>query len=94
MPGADPDRGKIVRVSGTCQCESDGYEITLEPTNEGVIDDPSLMALRCVIESPEEGPTVMTDEPVNWEGAVEASVTRIRIDCGGDSTFIEIRDAQ
>jgi hypothetical protein len=94
MPGDDPDRGKLVRVSGTCQCDIDGYEITLAPTNEGIKDDPSLIALRCVIKAPEAGATVMTEEAVNWEGAAEEAVTRIRIDCGGDSTFVEIRDAQ
>jgi hypothetical protein len=51
MPGDDPDRGRIVRVSGTCQCDSDGYMIRLEPTNESVVDDPSLIALRCVIDA-------------------------------------------
>jgi hypothetical protein len=47
-----------------------------------------------VIEPPEAGATVMTEEPVNWDGAVEDAVTRVRIDCGGDSTFVEIRDEQ
>jgi hypothetical protein len=92
VPGDGPDRGELVRVSGTCQCDSDGYEITLASTNEGIIDDPRLIALRCVFEPPDMGATVMTEEQVNWEGAVEDAVTRVRIDCGGDSTFVEIRD--
>jgi hypothetical protein len=36
----------------------------------------------------------MTEEPVAWRGATDEAVTRIRIDCGGQSTVFEIRDAQ
>lgn len=94
MPSPGPDRGKMVRVSGTCECDMDGYEIRLKPTNEGVFDDPAVIALRCVVIAPDAGPTVMTEERVDWEGAVEEGVTRIRIDCGDSSTSVEIRDTQ
>lgn len=94
MPGGDPDRGRVVRVSGTCQCDSDGYDIKLEPTNEGIVDDPSLIALRCIINAPEAGATVMTEERVNWEGPVEESVTRVRIDCGDESSLVTIGEPQ
>jgi hypothetical protein len=81
-------------VSGTCQCDSDGYAISLEPADEGMVDGPSLIALRCVVEPPGPGATFTTEEPVNWGGGAGDAVTRIRIDYGGESTFVDIRDAQ
>ncbi len=94
MPGDDPDRGMMVRVTGSCECDRDGYEISLEPTNEGIVDDPSLIALRCVIKEPDIGPTVMTQQQVEWEEPTDEAVTRIRIDCGDQSSLAPIQEPQ
>jgi hypothetical protein len=85
--------GRRLRVSGEGECTEGGYEIRLELTNEGIVDEPDLIALRLHIEPPEAGPTVITPVSVEWSTEVAAVINRVRVDTPEGSEMLYVTDA-
>lgn len=81
MPGADdPD----LRVSGTCCLESSNITVQLEPDNEGIVDDPELVALKLVVTKPAILDEHHVEREVAWQGDVGPGIKRVRIDVVAD----------
>lgn len=80
MPGTD-DRD--LRVAGKVECESSSIEVRLELDNEGVADEPDLIALRLTATRPDFGDTQWIVKDVDWKGDVGPDIARVRIqgDC-------------
>jgi len=80
------DGHRKVRVEVTMECSTDGYTLKLEPTNEGVIDNPKLIVLRLRVIEPHSAPTVITQETAVWEGTIDDQVdtVSVRVDDGPD----------
>lgn len=76
-----------VYVAGTCVLDSSSTTVHLEPTNEGWVDDPAVYALKLVVERPDIGDTQSIERTVDWNGDVEPTVNRVRID-GADTVSI------
>jgi hypothetical protein len=88
MPGGDPTK---VHVAGTCTVPSSSVVLTLEPGDEGIDDDPALIALELKSSRPDIGDDKMTDKQVIWDGPAESSVVRVRIQ-GEASANLAVRD--
>jgi hypothetical protein len=88
--GSGEDR--VIKVSGDGECNQAGYELRLEPTNEGVVDDPEVVALRLVIEEKEAGAEVITHVHVETEVRGDPA-TRVRIDTSDGSEWVEVEEA-
>lgn len=90
MPGPD---GAILRVEGMCTCSRDGYVVSLEPANEGIIDNPDEQVLQVRIQEPDFGASVVTDEAVHYEGPADPRATKvvIRIPDQGPA-YVDIED--
>jgi hypothetical protein len=89
MPGIDdPD----LHVVGTCQFGSSSVELSLEPGNEGVVDDPELFVLQLTISEPAGGDEMMSEEYAIWTGDVGPDVKRVRVQGGAQAEF-EVIDA-
>jgi hypothetical protein len=84
--------GRVIMVSGDGECGTPDHELRLEPTNEGVVDDPEVAALRLVVIEPEVGPEVMTPEHVETEIKGDPAI-RVRIDTEEGSRFVEVEAA-
>ena len=70
---------RVITVIGEGECTSSGHVLRLEPTNEGIVDDPDTVALRLVVENPEVGAEVIT--PVHVETEIHGDpATCVRID--------------
>jgi hypothetical protein len=70
--------GREITVVGEGECSHSGYRLTLEPTNEGVWDNPEVIALALAIEELEGGAEVIT--PVKVERTVrDKTATRVEI---------------
>jgi hypothetical protein len=75
MPGAD---ATVVHVRGVCTVDSSSVNVWLEPGNEGIIDDPDLLALDVKSSRPDFGDDLMTDKEVSWAGTDPAKTVRIQ----------------
>jgi hypothetical protein len=83
-PGADDTD---LHVAGVCECESASIEVTLEPGNEGIVDEQDLFVLQLTLTRPDSG----FEKRLTWQGPVDGDVTRVRIQ--GDATAtIQVRD--
>ncbi len=79
----EADGKRTLHVTGEGECTSSGHTLSLERTNEGIIDNPDVIAIALKIDEPEVGADVITPETV--EGIFEI---------GGDpATRVEIRGA-
>jgi len=89
------DEPNVLHVTGTCSLPSGSISITLEPDNEGIIDDPEFYVLRLRVEVPPGGTTDYVERDVHWEGDVGPDIRRvtIRIPDSPDVT-IEVTIAQ
>jgi hypothetical protein len=87
MPGADAE---ILHVVGEVEVPSSSIALRLEPTNEGIVDDPTLIALKLVVERPEAGDDMMAKKEVSWEDRAPG-IKRVRID-GPCPDMVEVRD--
>jgi hypothetical protein len=88
--GSGPDR--VIKVSGDGECSRAGYELRLEPTNEGIVDDPDVVALRLVVEESEVGAEVIT--PVHVETEVRGDpAVKVRIDTSEGSEGVDVEEA-
>ena len=76
MPGSD---GPRLRIHGLCTCTREGHTVTLEPDNEGIIDDPAVQVFRVRVQEPDFGPDVMTDEPIHYDGPADEPATKVLI---------------
>jgi hypothetical protein len=83
---------RTVKVTGSGECTQGGYSVRLEPTNEGVVDDPEVAALRLVIEAPEAGTDVMTPVRVEYEIRGDPAI-RIRVDTPDGTEWVSVEDA-
>ncbi len=89
MPGTDDPE---LHVSGLCKLESSTIEVTLEPGNEGSVDEPDLFVLECTIERPGFGDTQYVEKPISWQDDVGPDIKRVRIQ-GDAHAEVEVRDA-
>lgn len=80
MPGADDPE---LHVAGKVECESSSVELRLELDNEGIVDEPDLIALRLTATEPDAGDTQWMVKDVEWRGDVGPDIGRVRIqgDC-------------
>lgn len=89
MPGADdPD----LYVSGTCRLESSSVTVRLELDNEGIIDDPELVALKLVVTTPAIHDDQYVEREVSWHDNVGDGIRRVRIN--GVSVEIPVKIVQ
>lgn len=87
--GAGSER--VITVRGEGKCTQGGYQLRLEPTNEGIIDDPDSAALRLIIDEPEVGTDVIT--PVEVEAKILGDpAIRLRIDTAEGSSWVEVSE--
>lgn len=77
-PGPEPDPN--LRVSARCRFSSGSIRWSLEPTNEGTVDDPERFVLRLTVDDPGTGTADFVEESIGWEG-----------DAGPDIKVVEIR---
>lgn len=90
MPGPD---GPVLRIEGMCTCSRDGYVVTLEPANEGIIDNPDVQVFQLRIQEPEFGPSVVTDEAIHYEGPADPQATKVGIRIPDqEPAYIDIED--
>jgi hypothetical protein len=88
--GSDSDR--VITVRGEGECTTSNYEPRLELTNEGVVDNPDLVAVALVVEEPGTGPEVVT--PVQVEIEINGDpATRVRIDTAEGSESVDVKEA-
>ena len=76
QPGAEDDR---LHVAGKVGCSSSSIELTLLPTNEGVVDDPDLFVLRLDATEPEVGDDLYDEKDVDWADPVDREIKRVEI---------------
>src|SRR5215213_2035250 len=83
---------RVITVRGEGECTQGGYQLRLELTNEGPIDDPEWAAVRLFVEEPENGTDLMT--PVQVELKIEGDpATKVRIDMPEGSENVDIKEA-
>ena len=71
---------RIVGVTGEGQCPTPGYEVSLQPYNEGIVPQPSVLTL-LLVEQPPEGMViqVITDATVEQDFRVSEEVRTVNI---------------
>ncbi len=89
MPGSDDPN---LHVSGRCELPSGSIRITLEPGNEGIVDEPDLFVLEAKVEVPEVGTDDFVEREVTWEDDVGPDIKRVRVQGDLDAN-IEVEDA-
>lgn len=89
QPGADDPN---LHVVGRCQLPSGSIQITLEPGNEGIMDEPDLFVLQAKVEVPDVGTDDFVEREVSWEGDAGPDIKRVRVQ-GDLSADIEVREA-
>lgn len=72
-----------LRVEGRMECLTDGHRLELAPTNEGIYDDPKVIALRLRITEPENATEIISEEVVVWETTIDDEVETIRVRIDG-----------
>jgi 3D (Asp-Asp-Asp) domain-containing protein len=77
-------------VIGEGTCTQGGFTLRLEPTNEGIVDDPEVIALRLIVTAPELGTDVMTPAYVEHQAEVGGAVNRVRIDTPDGTHWVDI----
>ena len=87
MPGADHD---VLHVAGRCEVESSSVELSLEPGNEGIVDDPELIVLELRVQRAPAGDDMMAEKEVSWKGTAPG-IKQVRIQGAADAT-IKVRD--
>lgn len=88
MPGRDDPN---LYVAGRCGFPSGSMTWTLEPDNEGMVDDPELVVLRFTVETPEVGTDDFVERDVTWSGDAGPGVKRVQIR-GDADVEIEVRE--
>ena len=64
----------------------------MEPTNEGIVDDPELFVLRLVVEKPSAGDTMMATKEVSGRWP-ETGIKRVEIRVpDADAANVPVRD--
>lgn len=74
MPG---DNGPTLRIDGKCTCTSTGHTLTLEPDNEGIVDDPDMQVFRLIVQEPKAGGGMVTEEPIHYEGPADLRAKKV-----------------
>lgn len=82
---------RVIVVKGEGECTGGGYQPRLERTNEGIVDDPDVLALRLVIEKPGPDTTVMKPFKVDIEVQGDPA-TKVRIDTPDGSQGVEVEE--
>jgi hypothetical protein len=77
MPGPDPN--PELHVSAQCKFSSGSIKWTLEPDNEGPVDDPSLLVLRFTAKVPEAGTDDYVEKEITWRDDVGPDIKRVEI---------------
>ena len=75
-PG-EPDPN--LRVSAECTFQSGSISWSLEPTNEGVVDDPERFVLRFEVNDPGIGDRRFVEETIHWSGDVGRGIKCVEI---------------
>lgn len=89
MPGTDDPE---LHVTGACKLRSSSITLTLEPGNEGPVDEPDLFVLSLKVDEPEFGDDRITDREVSWSGDAGPNIKYVRIQ-GGTEAMIEVTEA-
>jgi hypothetical protein len=84
---------RLLEVIGEGECTQGGYSLRLESTNEGIRDDPEVVALRLIITPPEAGTDVITPARVEYQGKVDSTVRRVRVDTPDGSEWITVNES-
>lgn len=84
------DAGRRLVVIGEGTCTQGGYRLHLEPTNEGIADDPEVIALRLIATAPEIGTDVITRAHVEYQTEAGEAVKRVRVDTPDGSRWVEV----
>jgi len=75
MPGSDPD---ILHVVGQIGCPSSATSLSIDYTNEGVMDDSALIALLLMVDEPAMGDDQYVEKEIPWSDRV-AGIETVRI---------------
>lgn len=88
MPG--PNEGPILRVRGTVQCPTTGYEVQLEPGNQGI--NPGHLRLKLSVTPPSEGEDVITDVLAELDEPTQTEYDKVEIygDCEALIDVVEV----
>jgi hypothetical protein len=78
MSGVDD---KDLHVAGKVGLPSSQAEVTLEPYNDGIVDDPSVFVLKLTVVMPGVGDTRYVERDVGWHGNAGPDIKTVRI-CG------------
>jgi hypothetical protein len=88
------DGGRQLVITGDGSCTQGGFKLLLKPTNEGIVDDPAVIALRLVVTAPAAGPDVITPAHVEYRTKVNQAVNRVRVDTPDGSHWIDVEGQQ
>jgi hypothetical protein len=67
--------------------------VTLEPDNEGIVDDPDVQVFRVRVEESAVSGDAITDESIDYEGPADPRATRVLIRLpDGQSATVDIED--
>jgi hypothetical protein len=89
---SDEGGERKLQVVGEGECTMGGYQLRLEPTNEGTPDIEEDINLRLEIDEPESGPDVMTPVRVEFETTVSPKVKLVRLHGLNGGKELEITD--
>lgn len=90
MPGPE---GPVLRIQGSCTCTSTGHRVSLEPDNEGIVDDPDIQVFRVRVEEPAAGGSAMTEESISYNGPADPRASKVVIRVPeGEPVTVEIQD--
>jgi hypothetical protein len=84
---------RVIAVRGEGECTQGGYKLRLEPTNEGIIDDPDVAALRLIVEAPKIGTDVLSSVEVETEIHGDPAI-KIRIDTAEGSKWVDVSEVE
>jgi hypothetical protein len=85
--GSGTERVITVVVEG--ECPRTGYAVELKPTNEGVWDDPDVVALALAVEEGEVGDETITPFTARKEIHGDPAI-RVRLDALGETEWIDV----
>jgi hypothetical protein len=83
-PGPEPDRR--LHVAAHCAFASGSIKWSLEPTNEGIVDDPDLFVLRLSVDDPGLGTGDFVETTIDWTGDAGQGIKRVAVRGDADVT--------
>jgi hypothetical protein len=74
-----PGEEGLLHVAGVVACKSSDIKLTLEPANEGIIDDPELLVLRLSFWVPPDSNDEYVERDIEWADSVGQEIIRVEI---------------